>query len=140
MKVETSESDAGRWEVLYDQALATAKGPKPGRELSDEERAVAAAERACQLVREGEVSHARQALVGMPLAPGDDETLWQLKNIEARPEELTEALPEDLRTYVPPTDVQLSKHLLLQTFAGPATRTLGRAVRHAQRSLEGVAA
>ena len=110
--------DAGEWATLYNNALQTARGTRPGRELSDEERETALYERACQLVQDGEVSHARQTLVGMSFAPGDKETFRQLQDKDARPRTPTEALPEELRDFVPPTSVQLDKSLLLNTLRG----------------------
>ena len=54
----------------------------------------------------------------MSLAPGDKETLRQLQDKDARPRTPTEALPEELRDFVPPTSVQLDKSLLLNTLRG----------------------
>ena len=88
--------DGGKRAQLHEKVVETAVGPRLRMKVSDEEVQAKAYETACQLVKQGEVSHARQRLIGMSLAPEDGETLRQLKNTNARPDRLTEELPEEL--------------------------------------------
>ena len=63
----------GHWETLCDEAVAAITTCAPQRERHErtiEERAMAA----CRKVQLGEVSQARQCLIGAALAPGNLDT------------------------------------------------------------------
>ena len=110
--------DNGKWEELWNQAKECSNYGRRRTAGNEEAAKKAKLDRACHLVRLGEVSHARQSLVGYSLAPGDEETLRQLLDKEARPERLTEDLPDDVRNFQPTREVKLDKHLLLNTLRG----------------------
>ena len=75
----------GDWNSLVD-AARTAPGRKQQRkELSEQEELQATLREAVRLVRLGELSKARQALLAAKLAPGTDETLNKLKDPNRRP-------------------------------------------------------
>ena len=99
---------AGRWSALLQAARATgvsSSGSRPPEDAAS--RAVRARERACAQVRRGELSRARQTLTGAPLAPGNEETLRQLRDPARRPPELRRQLPDGIHSFRPEHPVQL---------------------------------
>ena len=75
----------------------------------DLEKRVARAELLCHL---GELSSARQALEGATLAPGNSDTLDQLKDPTRRPPRPREPLPHDVVSHVPGRAFELDEQLL----------------------------
>ena len=65
-----------------------------------------------QLTRLGELARARQALMADPLAPGTTNTLSQLTDPAARPQQPYEPVPPALLTWVPASPIQLPPALL----------------------------
>ena len=62
---------------------------------------------ACQRVRVGEVSRARQCLTGAALAPGSQETLLEMQN--KRPQAVVRLIPEDVLNYISESPVKLDR-------------------------------
>ena len=60
----------------------------------------------------GEFSHARQALEGAALAPGNQATLDALQDPERRLAQPREPLPEDLAQFIPATLFELDEKLV----------------------------
>ena len=71
------------------------------------------AHRARQLVHQGELSAARQALSAGPLAPGERSTLDELTDPNRRPQAPYQALDPALLQYEPPEPVDMPADLLL---------------------------
>ena len=69
------------------------------------------AKAACQRVRMGEVSRARQCLTGAALAPGTQETLQEMQS--KRPQAVVRPIPEDVLNYIPETPVKLDRQKFL---------------------------
>ena len=69
--------------------------------------------RACNLVRKGELSHARQALVSAALAPGNT-TYGLLSDPAAGPPHLSEPMPDDALSFQPGTPVDLDPQLFVR--------------------------
>jgi len=64
-------------------------------------------QRACDQVKLGEVSAARQVLTSPDLAPGTAETLEQLTNVERRPLTPVQPIPDAILNFVPNTQLDL---------------------------------
>ena len=88
---------AGDWLELLVEARAQAVNRRPRRQLAPEEEARRRRAKACQQVRLGEVSRARQELLAAQLAPGTAtaETLEELTNPDLRPPRAKDPLPPD---------------------------------------------
>ena len=71
------------------------------------------AEAACQKVKLGEVSRARQCLTRAALAPRTDTTFHTLQN--RRPQAAIRVLPEEVLRFEPDTPVDLSKKIFLNS-------------------------
>ena len=92
----------GQWAELMQrsrdnrpQSQQPPAAPQPTREPAADQRA----HRAVQLTRLGELPRARQALMADPLAPGTTDTLNQLTDPAARPQQPYEPVPPDLLTW-----------------------------------------
>ena len=73
---------SGQWLVLLQRAQATAASPaNPPQEPQPDHQA----RRACQLIHQGELSAARQALTATALAQGNENTLNELRDPNRRP-------------------------------------------------------
>ena len=101
-RVELFES--GSWEQLLEEARA---GPpmgqrNPPRTDSD------VLEEACERVRQGQLSRARQALTAAALAPGTDETLRALSDPTRRPPSRRREIPAEVLSHEPAEAVTLS--------------------------------
>ena len=71
------------------------------------------AKTACQRVRMGEVSRARQCLTGAALAPGTTETLAELQN--KRPQEVLRPVPEEVLNCTPEQPVKLDRQKFFES-------------------------
>ena len=90
----------GRWEDLI---FASQQGD------SVEKRA----DRALDLIQMGELSAARHALEGDPIAPGNRQTLSALQDPERRPPVPREALPASIVNHFPQTEIDLDQDRFL---------------------------
>ena len=75
---------AGQWEAWFQEAVDATRSDKPRVPV---EMTEARAQAACQKVRLGQVSRARQCLIGAALAEGNDHTFRQLQ--DRRPQEVS---------------------------------------------------
>ena len=87
--------EEGHWDRLHAEATQVPQHLTSQRTLTPEQRAKAA----CQKVRVGEVSRARQCLTGAALAPGTQETLHELQ--DRRPQVQRRAVPEEILEHEP---------------------------------------
>ena len=71
------------------------------------------AKTACQRVRMGEVSRARQCLTGAALAPGTRETLAELQN--TRSQEVLRPVPEEVLNCTPEQPVKLDRQKFFES-------------------------
>jgi hypothetical protein len=112
---------AGRWlELLAASSAGIAsacqrQGATARPQADDLERRAA---RAHALVRLGEVSAARQALLSEPLAPGTAETLAELRDPERRPQQPHGELEPELLRLQPQEPLQLDRALFLANLRG----------------------
>ena len=95
----------GAWDTLVDEAVASIPQarPTPRRSWNMEDRGKAA----CQKVKFGEITRARQCLTGAALAPGNDDTFDELQR--KRPQEIQRELPEHVRGFVPDSPLALDR-------------------------------
>ena len=61
------------------------------------------------MVRQGQVSRARQVLTSSGLAPGNHSTLDELKDPILRPPVLSMAVPQEVLTFTPATRPRLNR-------------------------------
>ena len=94
---------AGHWQQL----LAGARSPEPGRRRGSS-HPDASADRAAAQVRRGELSRARQTLTSSPLAPSTDATLAVLQDPTRRPPALQTPLPANLQDYQPQAPIRFN--------------------------------
>jgi len=117
----------GEWpELLEETALASAPR-NPRRHAEDEDQAQAEErklETACQKVRQGEVSRAREHLTTSGLAPGKADTLAELTDPARRPRVLSQAIPEHVLNHAPAAAFALNRD---QLFSCLSTARKGRA-------------
>ena len=103
----------GQWKRLYEEGFRDIRSENTRRPVfklsSNEQRGQAA----LQKVRLGEVSRARQCLVGAALAPGTEETLAEMQN--KRPQVVFRELTEEVLNYELDVRVTLDRKLLLQS-------------------------
>ena len=104
---------AGQWLTLLSNANAS--HPIITAETSNT-RPNPKAHRARQLVHQGELSAARQALSAGPLAPGERSTLDELTDPNRRPQAPYQALDPALLQYEPPEPVDMPADLFLTNF------------------------
>ena len=71
------------------------------------------ADRALDLIQMGELSAARHALEGDPIAPGNRQTLSALQDPERRPPVPREALPASIVNLFPQTEIDLDQDRFL---------------------------
>ena len=92
------------------------------------EQAMAAQiEKAVALVRQGAPSKARQLLTAAALAPGNAQTLAELRDPARRPPSPTEGMPEQLRRSQPPTCASLEKRIFAETLRSAPKNSSGAA-------------
>ena len=100
---------SGEWDQLLQDSESTTQATPPAQApaSSTENRA----QRAIHLTRLGELSRARQALLSQPLAPGTQNTLQQLTNPEARPQQPYAPIGPAILQWRPANPVQVPPHL-----------------------------
>ena len=103
----------GEWRELLEAARGAANKKTVRKELNEEEEQQKVLREAVRLVRLGELSKARQALLAAKLAPGTQETLDKLNNPEKRPPRALVPLSEEVLNTQPDTPVRLNKGLFL---------------------------
>ena len=106
----------GEWSELLEAARGAANKKTVRKELNEEEEQQKVLREAVRLVRLGELSKARQALLAAKLAPGTQETLDKLNNPEKRPPRALVPLSEEVLNTQPDTPVRLNKGLFLNKF------------------------
>ena len=97
--------EEGHWDRLHAEATQVPQHLPSQRTMTPEQRAKAA----CQKVRVGEVSRARQCLTGAALAPRTQETLHELQH--RRPQVQPRAVPEDILEHAATIFLDRSKFL-----------------------------
>ena len=68
-----------------------------------------------ELVKEGEISRARNSLESLGLAPGNQETLDELRNEDLRPTELSSPLPIEALLFDPTSSLRISSQILMKS-------------------------
>ena len=100
----------GEWHALLEEALAEDhRGISKARTSTLEAKARAA----CQKVQLGEVSRARQCLVGASIAPGTEESFRAMQ--DRRPQEVVREIPAEVREFQPEVPVSLDKPIFLKS-------------------------
>ena len=92
--------ERGDWEGLLREARGETNLKDAPRKRDELQEAVA-------MVRIGELSRARMFLTSAGLAPGNNDTLAELRDPALRPRELTRPLPDALADFVPDEQVDL---------------------------------
>ena len=117
----------GEWTGLLADARDSTRGAGgPPASTGEVERR---RQTACDWIRMGQVSRARQSLMAPALAPGNDATLSELRNTDLRPAQRTEELPEAAMNLQPQRQLRLSRNIL--------TRALRTAKRGSAPGLSG---
>ena len=106
--------ERGEWEGLLRETRGETNLKDAPRKRDELQEAVA-------MVRIGELSRARMFLTSAGLAPGNNDTLAELRDPALRPRELTRPLPDALADFVPDEQVDLDQSRVLQ-----ALRSAGR--------------
>ena len=138
-RVELFES--GAWEQLLREARAGA--PTAGqRNVPRTDAAVL--EEACERVRQGQLTRARQTLTAAALAPGNDETLHALSDPSRRPPHRRREIPAEVLTHEPAEAVALSVQQVAESLRsakrGSAPGLSGATVDHYKLLLDDPAA
>ena len=89
----------------------TASKQQARRELTEADEEQRSLREAVRLVRLGEFSKARQALLAAKLAPGTPETMEKLQDETRRPQEQLRSFTEEVRSAQPAEPVKLDKAL-----------------------------
>ena len=99
----------GRWLTLLEDARRATQTERPlcPSNRTPERRA----HEACQKVRLGEVSRARQCLTGAALAPGNEDTFRALQ--DRRPEQVIRPLTQEVLDFQPEVPVHLDRAMFL---------------------------
>ena len=99
----------GRWLTLLEDARRVTQTERPlcPSNRTPERRA----HEACQKVRLGEVSRARQCLTGAALAPGNEDTFRALQ--DRRPEQVIRPLTQEVLDFQPEVPVHLDRAMFL---------------------------
>ena len=125
---------SGHWIelLLASQALSeNARRVQQRRSRTASDSVERGAERAFCLAQLGELSSARQALEGEPIAPGDNHTLRSLQDLARRPPVARDPLPDDVLSHQPEVPFSLEQDRLLRNLrvsrrggaAGPSGMT-----------------
>ena len=107
------------WQSLWATSSQVAR-PRPRKQrlvggcAAEKERHA----KACEKVRQAEVSHAAQLLTASPLAPGTPENLAELTNPAQRPPQLARPIPESVLNHTPAEPVVLTTPSSSKTSAG----------------------
>ena len=92
-----------KWCALFEDAMKNDRGCKAKTKTPS----LAARARAAQKVQLGEVSRARQCLVGASVAPGTNDTFRAMQG--RRPQEVVREIPEEVRQFEPGVPVVLGR-------------------------------
>ena len=103
----------GQWRRLHEEGFRHIRSESTRRTVSELPSNEQRGQAALQKVRLGEVSRARQCLVGAALAPGTEETLAEMQN--KRPQVVFRELTEEVLNYEPDVRVTLDRKILLQS-------------------------
>ena len=137
-RVELFES--GLWEQLLEEARAGA----PTGQRNPPRTNSAVLEEACERVRQGQLSRARQALTAAALAPGTDETLQALSDPTRRPPSRHREIPAEVLSHEPAEAVTLSVQQVAESLRsarrGSAPGLSGATVDHYKLLLDDPAA
>ena len=99
----------GQWGLLAHEALKSIESERP--RMPRQETAETRGKTACQKIRMGEVSRARQYLTGATLAPGNDQTLQELQR--RRDQEVVRPLSQEVLEFDPERPVILDRPTFL---------------------------
>ena len=102
-----SREDLGEWRDLFDDAVQS------NQRIRVSPTSEARARAACQKERLGEVSRARQCLIGASVAPGTAETFHAMQH--RRPQEVVREIPKEVLNFEPQTPVVLDRSLFLKS-------------------------
>ena len=126
----------GDWPTLLADTRPTAAAAPTRRrdQYSEEELKERLLEEACNRVRLGEVSRARQLLTSTGLAPGNENTLTELTDPARRPRELFKEIPQAVLDFAPTSALVLENdnlHRVLSTSRkGTAADLFGTRTEH----------
>ena len=112
----------GQWRTLLEEARRAVQVdcPRVATSMTPERRAQAA----CQKVRLGKVSRARQCLTGAALAPGNEDTFRALQGM--RPQQVVRPLTQDVLEFEPEVPVELDRATFLTSLkSAPRGSSLG---------------
>ena len=102
--------DAGRWpDLLQASRSSSTVGRSPRRATTPEQALAERTQNAERLIENGELSHASRMLCSNGVAPGDANTLAQLRDPALRPAEQVRPLPHHVRHVVLDRDVELDR-------------------------------
>ena len=101
----------GAWDTFVDEAVASIPQARPTarRSFDMEDRGKAA----CQKVKFGEITRARQCLTGAVFVPGNGDTFDELQR--KRPQEIQRELPEHVRGFVPESLLALDRDAFMKS-------------------------
>ena len=135
----------GDWEKLFqssdecDEEASRACTRKRRRQKPEDDITRRAA-RALALVQMGELSAGRQALEGGALAPGNMETLRELRDPMRRPAQIRQPLPPQVTDHMPDRPFELEEYRFAQVLRssrkGAAAGPLGMTADHLRPVLE----
>ena len=110
----------GEWQQLLAESHVTARQSREVRAagLRAQPTLEAKAARAQAYIELGEVSSARQALVGGEIAPGNGATLQQLRDPTRRLQHPREALPPEVQQFVPVLPLAFPKERFVRNLRG----------------------
>ena len=111
----------GEWQELLDEAADSCHGSNHSREFDEEQVRERRRDEAERRIAIREVSRARTLLTSSGIAPGSQETLDELTNVDLRPIELSQELPTAAMEFQPQDQLDLDPKQLLQ-----ALRSAGR--------------
>jgi hypothetical protein len=98
----------------------TSPAPSPASTQPDQQ-----AHRACQLVHQGEMTAARQALTAQPLAPRNQSTLDELQDPRRRPASPYQAIDPDILQFHPANRLQLPAATIIRNLRKTRKATPG---------------
>jgi len=107
--------DAGSWDILlFNAAASMRRSTQRSRDLSEDQLLAKQLAKALHLAEQGELSHAARELRSSGLAPGNRDTLEELRDPNLRPTQPSEPLPEGLDTFVPACPIELDKQIFAE--------------------------
>ena len=133
--------ESGAWEQLLREARA---GAPTASQRSMPRTDAAVPEEACERVRQGQLTRARQTLTAAALAPGNDETRHALSDPSRRPPHRRREIPAEVLTHEPAEAVALSVQQVAESLRsakrGSAPGLSGATVDHYKLLLDDPAA